>query len=110
VRSAHRIRLNERGGRIILYLDREGRGLGLTNKIRAYQLHDTGLDTPEANAMLGFDDDERDYGFMARMLQLGCVRVLLSNNPGRLESPAKAGIEVSGRVALEVSVNPDIPL
>jgi GTP cyclohydrolase II len=102
-------RINDQGGGIILYLDQEGRGLGLSNMIRAYHLQDTGLDTHEANAMLGFDDDERDYGIAARMLHmLGCTRVLLlTNNLAKLEGLAQTGIEVSGRLELQVPVNPD---
>src|SRR5262249_7168321 len=75
--------LEAHGGGIILYLEQEGRGLGLANKIRAYQRQDAGLDTVDANTVLGFDDDERDYGVAVRMLQLlGCTRVrLLTNNP-----------------------------
>ena len=63
-------RLEEQGGGVILYLEQEGRGLGLANKMRAYQLQDDGLDTVDANTALGFDDDERDYGIAARMLQM----------------------------------------
>src|SRR6516225_4820187 len=70
--------LEQHGGGIILYLEQEGRGLGLANKIRAYQLQEAGLDTVDANTVLGFDDDERDYGIAVRMLQLlGCTRVRL---------------------------------
>ncbi len=100
-------RLKEEGGGIILYLEQEGRGLGLANKIRAYALQDMGLDTVDANTTLGFDDDERDYGIAARMLQmLGCTRVLLmTNNPAKLEGLVEAGIEVSGRKALQAPVN-----
>ena len=66
--------LEQQGGGIILYLEQEGRGLGLANKMRTYQLQDDGLDTVDANTVLGFDDDERDYGIAARMLQmLGCT-------------------------------------
>ena len=66
-------RLEEQGGGVILYLEQEGRGLGLANKMRAYALQGEGLDTVDANTTLGFDDDERDYGVAARMLQqLGC--------------------------------------
>lgn len=102
-------RLQEAGGGIILYLAQEGRGVGLANKMRTYKLQDAGLDTVDANTTLGFDDDERDYGVAARMLQmLGATRVvLLTNNPDKLDSLAKAGIEISGRMALETPVNAD---
>ncbi len=70
-------RLGETGGGIILYLAQEGRGLGLGNKLRTYQLQEAGLDTVDANTALGFDDDERDYGVAARMLEmLGIQRVV----------------------------------
>jgi GTP cyclohydrolase II len=102
-------RLDQQGGGIILYLEQEGRGLGLANKMRAYRLQDAGLDTLDANTTLGFDDDERDYGIAARMLQmLGCAQVLLlTNNPAKLDGLAQAGIKVSGRIALQVPSNPD---
>jgi len=102
-------RLEEQGGGIILYLEQEGRGLGLANKMRTYQLQDTGLDTIDANATLGFDDDERDYGVAGRMLEiLGCTRVrLLTNNPAKLDGLVRAGIEVVGRIPLHGPVNAD---
>lgn len=102
-------RLDEAGGGIILYLRQEGRGLGLANKIRAYQLQDEGLDTIDANATLGFDDDERDYGMAVRMLELlGCKQVmLLTNNPAKLDGLAQAGITVCGRIALHGPINAD---
>jgi GTP cyclohydrolase II len=102
-------RLDEQGGGIILYLRQEGRGLGLANKMRTYQLQDDGLDTLDANATLGFDDDERDYGVAVRMLELlGCKRVmLLTNNPAKLDGLAQAGIEVSGRIPLQGAINAD---
>jgi GTP cyclohydrolase II len=102
-------RLDEEGGGIILYLRQEGRGLGLANKMRAYQLQDDGLDTIDANATLGFDDDERDYGIAVRMLDmLGCKRVLLlTNNPAKLDGLVQAGIEVSGRIPLHGAINAD---
>lgn len=102
-------RLDDEGGGIILYLEQEGRGLGLANKMRAYSLQDDGLDTLDANTMLGFDDDERDYGMAVRMLQiLGCTRVkLLTNNPAKLDWLTKAGIEVCGRIPLHGPVNAD---
>ena len=97
------------GGGIILYLAQEGRGVGLSNKMRAYQLQDGGLDTVDANTTLGFDDDERHYGIAARMLEkLGCLRVvLLTNNPAKLDGLAHAGIEIAGRVPLETPINAD---
>jgi GTP cyclohydrolase II len=101
--------LEHHGGGIILYLEQEGRGLGLANKMRAYRLQDTGLDTVDANTVLGFNDDERDYGVAVRMLQmLGCTRVrLLTNNPAKLDGLANAGIEVSGRMPLHGPINSD---
>jgi GTP cyclohydrolase II len=101
--------LAQHGGGIILYLEQEGRGLGLANKIRTYQLQDSGLDTVDANTVLGFDDDERDYGVAVRMLQaLGCTRVrLLTNNPAKLDGLSRAGIDVSGRVPLHGPINAD---
>ncbi len=102
-------RLDEEGGGIILYLEQEGRGLGLANKMRTYQLQDAGLDTIDANTTLGFDDDERDYGVAVRMLQiLGCTRVqLLTNNPAKLDGLTEAGIEVCGRIPLHGPINAD---
>jgi GTP cyclohydrolase II len=101
--------LEQHGGGIVLYLEQEGRGLGIANKIRTYQLQDAGLDTVDANTVLGFDDDERDYGLAVRMLQvLGCKRVrLLTNNPAKLEGLSRAGIDVSGRVPLQGPINSD---
>ena len=100
-------RLNEEGGGIILYLEQEGRGLGLANKMRAYALQDEGLDTVDANTTLGFDDDERDYGIAAHMLQkLGCTRVyLMTNNPAKLDGLSGLGIEVVGRKPLHAPIN-----
>jgi GTP cyclohydrolase II len=101
--------LAQHGGGIILYLEQEGRGLGLVNKIRTYQLQDVGLDTVDANTALGFDDDEREYGVAVRMLQiLECTRVLLlTNNPAKLDGLSHAGIDVSGRVPLHGPINSD---
>jgi GTP cyclohydrolase II len=101
-------RLEDLGGGVILYLAQEGRGLGLANKMRAYRLQDEGLDTLDANTTLGFDDDERDYGIAARMLQmLNCSRILLlTNNPAKLDGLIRAGIEISARIPLEAPINP----
>jgi GTP cyclohydrolase II len=102
-------RLSAMRGGIILYLPQEGRGFGLSNKMRTYQFQDAGLDTVDANTTLGFDDDERQYGVAARMLeQLGCTRVVLfTNNPAKLDGLADAGIEIAGRVPLETPINAD---
>ena len=102
-------RLEDLGGGIILYLAQEGRGLGLANKMRTYQMQDDGLDTVDANTTLGFDDDERDYGIAARMLEmLDCTRVvLLTNNPAKLDGLAKAGIEIVSRMPLQAPINAD---
>jgi len=85
---------------ILLYLPQEGRGIGLLNKLRAYELQDGGMDTVQANESLGFAADTRDYGFSADALKaLGVRRVrLLSNNPDKVEQLEKAGIKVVQRV------------
>jgi GTP cyclohydrolase II len=100
-------RLNEEGGGVILYLEQEGRGVGLANKMRAYALQDEGLDTVDANTTLGFDDDERHYGVAARMLQkLGCTSIyLMTNNPAKLDGLSGLGIEVVGRKPLHAPIN-----
>lgn len=85
---------------LLLYLRQEGRGIGLINKIRAYNLQDHGLDTVEANRALGFRDDERDYAVAAHMLHsLGVRSVqLLTNNPNKIEQLTQYGVAVNGRV------------
>jgi GTP cyclohydrolase II len=88
----------ERG--LLLYLRQEGRGIGLLNKVRAYELQDEGLDTVEANLALGFRDDERDYAIAAHMLAslgVGSVK-LLTNNPNKVRQLEEYGIRVSGRL------------
>src|SRR5579859_5533611 len=93
---------------VVLYLRQEGRGIGLTNKLRAYELQDTGLDTVEANLALGFRDDERDYGIAARMLDV--LRVtsirLITNNPRKIDGLKALGINVTGRIPLIIAPNP----
>lgn len=88
------------GSGILLYLAQEGRGIGLVNKLRAYQLQDDGFDTLDANLQLGFDDDERIYQPAAQMLRLlGVAAVrLLTNNPLKVGQLAAHGIEVAERV------------
>jgi len=93
---------------ILLYLPQEGRGIGLMNKSRAYELQDHGMDTVEANEQLGFAADSRDYSFSAAVLRkLGILRVrLLSNNPDKVKQLAKAGIEVVERVPCQPRSSP----
>jgi len=88
------------GRGIILYLRQEGRGIGLINKIRAYAEQDKGLDTVEANEILGFKPDQRDYGIAVEMLQLLNVSEvrLLTNNPRKLKALSDAGVKITERV------------
>ncbi len=88
------------GSGVLVYLAQEGRGIGLVNKLRAYALQDEGLDTYAANAVLGFDDDERHYRVAAEILrQLGVTRVrLLTNNPEKVAALTRYGIQVAERV------------
>jgi GTP cyclohydrolase II len=85
---------------ILLYLSQEGRGIGLMNKLRAYELQDRGMDTVQANHHLGFAADSRDYRFSAEALKLlGTRRVrLLSNNPDKVKQLERSGIRVVERV------------
>jgi GTP cyclohydrolase II len=98
----------EAGGGVLLYLRDEGRGIGLANKIRAYQLQDRGLDTVDANRRLGFADDVRDYSLAAAMLRaLGLAEVrLLTNNPLKVQGLEAAGIRVVERIAHHMPANP----
>jgi len=84
---------------VLLYMRQEGRGIGLSNKIRAYQLQDFGFDTFEANKALGFEEDERDYKIAAHMLMALNVHSvkLLTNNPTKIDDLKRHGIEVTGR-------------
>jgi GTP cyclohydrolase II len=89
---------------VLLYLNQEGRGIGLANKMRAYSLQDQGFDTVQANHRLGFEDDERDFRIGAEILRkmgFGAVR-LLTNNPRKMDMLAANGIDVAARVPLRV--------
>lgn len=96
--ALNRIGNMERG--ILLYLRQEGRGIGLTNKIRAYNLQDGGLDTVEANLALGFPDDSRDYGVAAHMLHSLNVRSiqLMTNNPKKVAGLRAHGVTITERL------------
>ena len=85
---------------IVLYLPQEGRGIGLINKLKAYELQDEGLDTVEANRRLGFAADSRDYDFAAAALKALGVRSvrLLSNNPDKIEQLERGGVRVVKRI------------
>jgi GTP cyclohydrolase II len=92
------------GAGVLLYLNQEGRGIGLANKMRAYSLQDQGFDTVEANHRLGFEDDERDFRIGADILKrMGFSKVrLLTNNPKKLAMLSACGLDVVERVPLKV--------
>jgi GTP cyclohydrolase II len=104
--ALQRIASEKRG--VLIYLRQEGRGIGLANKIRAYELQDRGADTVEANAHLGFGPDLRDYRAAVDILKaLGIGRMrLLTNNPRKLNAITDAGLTVSERVPIECGRNP----
>lgn len=96
------------GWGVLLYLRQEGRGIGLINKLRAYQLQDQGFDTVDANQRLGLPNEARDFPVAARMLELlgvGAIR-LMTNNPAKVEALRAAGVAVAERVAHQLPPNP----
>jgi GTP cyclohydrolase II len=104
--ALERINTFDRG--LVLYLRQEGRGIGLINKVRAYQLQDQGFDTVEANLALGFRDDERDYAIAAHMIGSLTVRSirLMTNNPRKIQQLTDYGVKVAGRLPHIIPPNP----
>jgi GTP cyclohydrolase II len=99
--------MGKAGHGVLLYLAHEGRGIGLINKLRAYQLQDAGLDTLDANRQLGFEPDERSFKHAAVMLRhLGIERVrLLTNNPAKVDRLIEEGVHVSERLPHAIAAN-----
>jgi 3,4-dihydroxy 2-butanone 4-phosphate synthase/GTP cyclohydrolase II len=105
-RAMQMVEANGKG--VILYMNQEGRGIGLVNKLKAYQLQENGMDTVEANLHLGFPMDKRDYGVGAQILRyLGITKLrLLSNNPRKRAGLSGYGIEIVETIPIEVEPNP----
>lgn len=98
--------MEEEGLGVLVYMQQEGRGIGLTNKLRAYMLQDGGLDTYDANVALGFPADERDYEVTAAMLNkigVGDVR-LITNNPSKVEALRRYGVKIRDMVPIQTAV------
>ena len=102
-------KIMENGSGLLIYLQQEGRGIGLANKIKAYQLQEQGLDTFQANEKLGFLADARDYRAASQILKIiGIEKVsLLTNNPRKINGLTESGIEVSERIPVQTITNPE---
>jgi 3,4-dihydroxy 2-butanone 4-phosphate synthase/GTP cyclohydrolase II len=100
--------VEEEGKGVVLYMNQEGRGIGLLNKLRAYRLQEEGMDTVEANLHLGFGMDDRDYGVGAQILRsLGISKIrLVSNNPKKRAGLSGYGLEIVETVPIQVKPNP----
>ena len=101
------LQINKNSSGILIYLNQEGRGIGLANKMRAYALQDEGFDTVEANHRLGFEDDERDFQIGASILKelkISSIR-LMTNNPNKIKLLEENGVNVAERLALIVEEN-----
>ncbi len=100
--------VDKAGKGVVLYMNQEGRGIGLLNKLKAYKLQEQGLDTVEANLQLGFDMDERDYGVGAQILRdLGVSKInLISNNPKKRVGLMGYGLEIVDNTPIEIQPNP----
>ena len=96
-----------KGCGVVFYLQQEGRGIGLSNKIRAYKLQDQGLDTVEANHQLGFGEDERSYEIVSAMAKHLNVKTidLMTNNPKKIEAVKKSGLIVNKRIPIKIDSN-----
>jgi GTP cyclohydrolase II len=96
-----------KGCGVVFYLQQEGRGIGLSNKIRAYKLQDQGLDTVEANHQLGFGEDERSYEIVSAMAKHLNVKIidLMTNNPKKIEAVIKSGLIVNKRIPIKIDSN-----
>lgn len=94
---------------VLIYLRQEGRGIGLLKKLQAYNLQDQGMDTVDANLHLGYQADEREYGIAALILEnlhINSIE-LITNNPQKIEGLQKLGVQVAGRIPIEIIANDD---